>query len=95
MTEHNCPACGQRVLIRHGVKLSPKLCDIFDVIDRATKRGGIDAESLAWILYPTVSRSDAKRCIAVSVNHINDKLVETDYRIQMDGRQGRYRVHKQ
>jgi hypothetical protein len=73
------------MLIRHGVKLSPKLADVFDMIERAGKRG-ITRETLAWVFYPGKSKRDAERCISVTINHINEFLEETDVHVSTLGR---------
>lgn len=87
----NCPHCGQRMLIRYGVKLSPKLADIFDAIENSKDRG-IDLETLSWMFYPDSKKQDAKNIVKVSISHINDLLVETDLRIRSECRYGAYRV---
>ena len=83
-----CPHCGQKMLIRHGIKLSPKLADMFDMIARRA----MDAETMAWVFYPGKSMREAKRCIYVSINHINGHFASTDIRIASDTRGGLYRV---
>ena len=75
-----CPTCHQRILIRHGVRLSPRLADIFDAIERRGTAGEVE-ECLAVMFYGGKSRRDARNAIRVNIAHINDKLVETDYRI--------------
>jgi hypothetical protein len=79
--------------MRCGVEFSPKLADIFDAIKRADARGGIGTDTLAWMFYGSANPRDGKNAVRVSVNHINDLLVETDFRIAMPGgRGGQYRV---
>ena len=67
-----CPACGQRVLVRHNVWLSPLLADIFDAIER-TGIDGIPPRELAVMFYGEDTKS-ARRVVAVNVNHLNKKL---------------------
>jgi hypothetical protein len=80
-----CPDCGQRMLVRHGVRLSPKLADIFDMVEHAGDRG-VNLEVLAWCFYPDKPQTTARNAVRVSINHINDYLEETDVRIRMRGR---------
>jgi hypothetical protein len=77
------------MLLRHGVKLSPKLADIFDMINRTN---GIDTETLCWLFYPGKPRRVAGQAVAVSINHLNDLLEPTDFVIRMENRGGPYRV---
>jgi hypothetical protein len=86
-----CPHCGQRMLMRHGVLLSPKLADIFDVIERRG-RAGIFAEVLAWVVYGT-SSTRTRKALAVNISHLNDRLIEASIRIAAD-RYGPYRIIK-
>jgi hypothetical protein len=87
-----CPHCGQRMLIRHGVKLPPLLADIFDLIEHSGKRG-ITREVLASVFWSDKSRKQAEACASVNINRINDFMVETDVSIRMSGRpQGLYKV---
>lgn len=90
----SCPCCGQRLLKRHGVALSPGLADLFDVIWRAGPRG-VEPEVLAGIFYPGKSRQAAQRCVAVNVFHLNTKLAETDFEVRAgQGRREPYRVRQ-
>ena len=94
MTAALCPACGQRVLIRLGVKLSPRQADIFDVISNTGERG-LAQEVLADILSPGKPRRGAMRLAAVHVHTINSILEETDFAIRKaGGKFGRYRLAK-
>lgn len=86
-----CPHCGQRVLMRVGVMLSPRLAEIFDVVERSGNRG-ITREVLGWMFYGNKTKRDGQRCVAVSINHIDDKLCSTDYQIRMTERFGPYRL---
>lgn len=81
------------MLVRHGVLLSPKLADIFDMIERSGRRGVLPG-ILASVFYPNQSNKAARRALAVSVNHINDKLAATDVRVRMGARLEPYRVVK-
>ena len=82
---YECPTCHQRILIRHGVRLSPRLADIFDAIERREKAGEFE-EILAVMFYGGKPKRDAYNAIKVNIAHINDKLVETCYRIGKNGR---------
>ena len=75
-----CPHCGQRMLIRHGVRLSPRLADIFDIIEHSGDRG-VTEEVLSTIFYSGRSSREAYNCIRVNISHINSHLVSTDYRV--------------
>ena len=85
-----CPACGQPLLVRHGIKLQRKKADLFDLIEKHTTRGGIDLDRLAWLTYPDDPRSIACQRIRVHINQLNDLLEATDCRVV--NRDGRYRV---
>jgi hypothetical protein len=69
------------MLMRHGVRLSPRLADLFDVIDHAGDRG-VQCEVLADVFWPGKSRQRALDCVRVNIFHLNDKLSETDYEIR-------------
>ena len=86
MSASNCPNCGQRLLIRHGVSLPPRCADIFDMIERAGDRGVLN-EVLCWVFYSDKPKRDAARLVAVHINRINDFLQSTDVRISTSGRQ--------
>lgn len=77
-----CQTCGQRVLIRHGAKLSPRSADIFDMIEKSGKRG-IPIETLSWVFYSDKSKRAAAKLVAVHVNRLNDLLGATDVEIRM------------
>lgn len=83
--DHVCPHCGQRMLIRHGVRLPPKLADFFDIINRSGERG-ITIRLLADIFYPGKSYSAARSNIAVNIHNLNSFLVETDIEIGAGGK---------
>jgi hypothetical protein len=89
-----CPHCGQRMLMRHGVRLPPRLADLFDMIERS-KRRGVLCEVLAWVFYPDKAAFAARRCVAVNVHHLNSLLEQTDVRV-VGGKDGQiakpYRV---
>ena len=70
---HYCPKCGQRVLLRYGVHLSPRRADIFDVIRRATKHGGIRSDTLEGMF--------GKGTVKVHVSDINKLLTSVGYAI--------------
>jgi hypothetical protein len=88
-----CPHCGQRMLVRHGVRLSPLLADLFDIIARSGE-SGIAASVLADIFYPGKPTDGARNCIRQNVRWINERLVETDVSITGDGptMRGFYRI---
>lgn len=82
-----CPHCGQRMLVRHGVRLSPRLADLFDMIEHSGKRG-ILGEVLAWVFYPGKNAHAARRCVITNINHLNSFLEETDVRVISGGHAG-------
>ncbi len=86
-----CPACGQPVLVRHGIRLQRKKAELLDLIERHTAHGGIALNRLAWLTYPDDPRLIARqRRVRVHINQLNDLLQATDYRVV--NRDGRYRV---
>jgi hypothetical protein len=76
-----CSHCGQRLLLRHGVQLSPLLADIFDMVERSDTRG-ITCEVLCGVFYPGRPRAAAKRCMRVNIDHLNIKLAETEIEVR-------------
>ncbi|MBR0879659.1 hypothetical protein ACVMGC_001061 [Bradyrhizobium barranii subsp. barranii] len=89
-----CPCCGQRLLVRHGVALSPVLADLFDIVWRAGPRG-VEPEVLAGVFYPGKSEHAARRAVAVNIFHLNTKLSETDAEVRSgQGRRQPYRMTK-
>ena len=82
---HVCPHCGQRMLMRHGVRLPPHLADLFDMIERSRKRG-ILCEVLAGVFYSGKSSAAARQCVAVNISRLNDFLEQTDVRIARGSR---------
>ena len=78
------------MLIRHGVLLSPQLADLFDLLERAGKRG-IHKEVLRWTLFGNRPSRDGTRCVVQAIHRLNDLLVSTDYRI-VSRRFGPYRL---
>ena len=86
-----CPACGQPLLMRHGIRLQRKKADLLDVIEKYTKQGyGIELDRLAWLTYPDDPRSIACQRVRVHINQLNDLLEATDCRVV--NRDGFYRV---
>ena len=86
-----CPACGQPVLVRHGIRLQRKKAELLDLIERHTAHGGIALNRLAWLTYPDDPRLIARqRRVRVHINQLNDLLQATDCRVV--NRDGRYRV---
>jgi hypothetical protein len=82
------------MLMRHGVRLPPRLADLFDMIERSKTRGVL-CEVLAWVFYPGKASLAARRCVAVNVHHLNSLLEQTDVRV-VGGKDGQiakpYRV---
>lgn len=74
-----CKCCGQRLLVRHGVQLSPLLADLLDMVERC--REGITSETLAEIFYPGKNSFDARRCVYTNIFHLNAKLAGTDIEV--------------
>ena len=82
--------CGQRMLMRHGVRLSPRCADLLDMIEHSGTRG-VPEEILVSVFYPDKSTRDAKNCVKVNVSHINNYLQSTDVRV-VKNRDEPYRV---
>jgi hypothetical protein len=76
-----CPCCGQLLLARHGVALSPRLAELFDIIERAGQRG-VSTEVLADIFYPGKSGLAAHDCVKANIFHLNTRLAETDLEVR-------------
>lgn len=80
--------------MRHGVRLPPRLADLFDMIERSAARGVL-CEVLALVFYPGKASRDARRCVAVNIHHLNSFLEQTDVRV-VGGKDGQiakpYRV---
>ena len=74
-----CPACGQPIMIRRGVRLRRVPLALFDAIER--RPAGVTTEELARRLYPDVPTPEAVHRVRSHVNQINDRLAETDWRI--------------
>ena len=74
-----CPACGQPIMIRRGVRLGRVPLALFDMIER--RPDGVAAEELARLLYPGAATPIAVRVVRSHINQINDRLAETDWRI--------------
>jgi len=75
-----CPHCGQPMRMRCGVRLRRTEIEIFDVIARHP--GGVDMETLIAAVYPGKPRQKACNVVHTHICNINDRLVETDYRIR-------------
>jgi len=75
-----CPCCGQRLLIRHSVQLSPVLADLLDMIERC--QTGITRGALAEIFYPWKNSRDGRNCVSVNIHHLNARLAETNIEIR-------------
>ncbi len=87
-----CPHCGQRMLLRHGVKLSPKQADIFDHIEHSGTRG-VPPDVLAWVFYPNSTKRNAQLALQVHVNQLNDRMGEAGLQICNEERFAPYRVY--
>jgi DNA-binding SARP family transcriptional activator len=74
-----CPHCGQPLLIRYGVKLTPKKAELMDLIER--RAAGVAIGTLAETLYPGAPANRAYERVKTTVCQINDLLAATDYRI--------------
>ena len=85
LLEDTCPHCGRRMLIRHGVRLPPKLADMFDAI-AGRGANGLTCETMAWMFYPNKSKRQAAQCVAANIVRLNDLLVETEIQISRSGR---------
>lgn len=83
-----CPHCGQPILVRYGVKLTPKKAALLDLIER--RRAGLALANLAAVLYPGVAINRACERIKTQVCQINDLMAGTDYRIVRQA--GRYHL---
>jgi hypothetical protein len=82
------------MLVRHGVRLSPKKADLFDMIDNVTRAGSrISLISLAEIFYPRASLDHGRNCVKATVHQINDLLESTDVMIRA-GRGDGYRIEQ-
>jgi hypothetical protein len=86
-----CPLCGQRMLIRHGVALSPRQADIFDLIENSGERGVLNSV-LAWVFYSDKSERAARQLLAVTIHQINAVLASTDAMIKSAGNGTPYKV---
>jgi hypothetical protein len=75
-------------IIRGGVRLSPKLAEIFDTLSEPAS-----LDQLCEVFYSGKPRHDAANCVKVQIHGINDLLRETDYAICSNGkRPPTYRV---
>ena len=89
-----CPYCGQPMLMRRGVRLTPLLADIFDRVERAGS-DGIALERLVGAIYGDKPTPAAAQTLKVNVHHLNMKLEETNFRVRMIPlRHGTYRLVK-
>lgn len=89
-----CPTCGQRVLVRHGVKFSPKQADIFDMIEHSGDRG-VPPALLRDVFFPSQSHRDAYNGLKTFIWQINELLYSTDLSVKMRDRpHGSYRVER-
>lgn len=83
-----CPHCGQRVLLRFGVILSPRRADVFDAIYNQNNYGGIRADALK-AMFGSIS------VVRVHISAINKALATTSWIIVCEGSsKGFYRIRK-
>ena len=88
-----CPHCHQRMLVRYGVRLSPLLADLFDMIERSGNRG-ILPDVLLGVFYPGKSTEAARRCLYQNIFHLNTRLAETDIEVRARAHGLVYRVQR-
>ena len=93
MTDAACPHCGQRMLVRHGVRLIPQLAGMFDLVSDSGDRG-VMADALSWVFHPNKPKRAALRCVYTDVNRLNGFLEESDYAVRSAGRYEPYKVVK-
>jgi hypothetical protein len=93
MTDEACPHCGQRMLVRHGVRLTPQLASVFDLISDSRDRGVV-ADVLSWVFHPNKTKRAALRCVYTDVSRLNDLLEESDYAVRAAGRFEPYKIVK-
>jgi hypothetical protein len=70
-----CPHCGQPILMRHGVKLSPMLAKLYDAI---ASRPRIMLEELRGLVYPGVAIEQADKRLKAQIWHLNEALAVSD-----------------
>lgn len=84
-----CPSCGQRLLVRLGVPLSPIKADLFDMVRNVTiGRGFVALDSLGWVLFSNKAKGNKTAASKLAASHIcqlNEKLAGTDFRIENKG----------
>jgi hypothetical protein len=68
-------------MTHHGVRLSPHLADIYDMIARRGDKGA-SIEVLVGALYPGQPTKKARAALASCLVHINDRLEATDVRVR-------------
>ena len=89
-----CSLCGQPLLTRYGVRLTPLLADIFDMVERAGDYG-MPLERKVAAIYGDRPTPAAAQTLKVNVHHLNVKLEETNFRVRMIPlRHGTYRLVK-
>ena len=74
-----CKACGQPIMTRRGVRLRRTQIALFDMIER--RSAGDRADELARHALSRRADADRRASRQRHVNQINDRLVETDWRI--------------
>ena len=68
-----CPTCHQRVLLRRGIHLSPRLADIYDHIERRGDLGEED-EVLLSMFYGACSKKVGLANLKSNIWHINQRM---------------------
>jgi hypothetical protein len=78
----------------YGVRLFRRQSEIMNVIDRFTRMGSaVPSIYLAELFYPDKTPEAGMNTVRVVINQINERLVETDYRIRNNKTTG-YRIVK-
>jgi hypothetical protein len=84
-----CECCGQPIVTRLGVRLTPLKADLFDLVEKSGK-AGISAEALAERVLAPHQRS--RNTVNQHIYQINDLLGSTDYELRAG--QGGGRVYR-
>lgn len=87
-----CECCGQPLVTRLGVRLTPLKAELFDLVEKAGK-AGIGSEALAVRVLAPHQRS--RSTVGQHIYQINDLLGSTDYEIRAgQGGDRRYRLKR-
>lgn len=77
-----CPHCGQRMMMRFGVRLTPKKADIFDMLLSRSRAGGyLECDTLGWTFFPGQSKKRAGQTVRSHMSQLRDLFVSTDIKI--------------